>query len=522
MDAEIADFSSSESDSSSLRTSSDSDAESSEGNSSRDSDESLENALLQHPVHAPKAIPHLRNLHNNLCTSMRAIAALSVDGPRAMPPVTVTLGGAHMTNKKMGDQISISNQLASPVQLANELDAICKRVEAIRIALASPVLNLVARDDRVWRYNHATNKTILDCDPKHIWTRIKGTSPKFDQIIKILEIVRDLLRQGKTATKRDIYYRHVNLFKTQSSVDEIIEMISCSLGVQRHLLNVIASPKGLIIGPLRLHVLNCNTGKTSIVSCAESAVLIPPVHSIVAIEYFGTNNILKLLVIEKEASFNGIAGEIRALSRSNSSAFNWILITGKGYPDRNTHSFVHLLARIAFPVSRIWTRPTFPPESESACSVPDDDADHMSLFSSDEDEDEDEADWMDLSSHLGTPPRLQWDMSAKDILRVQLYGLFDADPHGIDIALVYMFGGTKNAFEAPRVAVPDLRWVGVMASDVLTTHRERLFGLDGDAGVAMRMDKRERVKLLAVLGRVRGLLRCGDCGGKLKRIRQVT
>ena len=42
----------------------------------------------------------------------------------------------------------------------------------------------------------------------------------------------------------------VNLFKTQTTSDRMLEEISKLLEVPRNALNVFASPKGLLIGPL--------------------------------------------------------------------------------------------------------------------------------------------------------------------------------------------------------------------------------------------------------------------------------
>ena len=64
--------------------------------------------------------------------------------------------------------------------------------------------------------------------------------------------IHDLLRAGIVTTKRDLYYRDVNLFQSQSVVDDAISQIAYSFGVERLHLNVVASPKGCVYGDLTI------------------------------------------------------------------------------------------------------------------------------------------------------------------------------------------------------------------------------------------------------------------------------
>ncbi|KAL5015911.1 hypothetical protein ScPMuIL_005500 [Solemya velum] len=44
--------------------------------------------------------------------------------------------------------------------------------------------------------------------------------------------------------------------------------------------------------------------------------------------------------------------------------------------------------------------------------------------------------------------------------------LVDADPHGIEIMTVYKYGSRSLAFETEFLAVPALRWLGVLPTDI--------------------------------------------------------
>ncbi|KAJ3024872.1 UNVERIFIED_CONTAM: endodeoxyribonuclease, partial [Siphonaria sp. JEL0065] len=289
--------------------------------------------------------------------------------------VFVRIGSPLDEQVKKGDPICISAR--NRFDLAVEIQAVLTRIATVSKNLEFPALSLIARDDSVWSYNPETKSTILKCDPLKIWRTVKCDSPRFNQIVKCLEITLDLLKTNKTATKRDIYYRHVTLFKRQSNVDDIIESLACSLRVPRHCLHILASPKGLLKGPLRIHT--CPTSSSRIQSTttadirnnSKTGTLIPLVSQISGIEYIPSTSItnttryptnpppppvIKILVIEKEATFTGILCEINSGGTASDEPDDmdheerqdWVLVTGKGYPDKNTQEFVNLLSRAEF------------------------------------------------------------------------------------------------------------------------------------------------------------------------------
>jgi meiotic recombination protein SPO11 len=139
----------------------------------------------------------------------------------------------------------------------------------------------------------------------------------------------ELLLENQVSTKRDLYYQNVNLFDSQGFLDQAIEDISCSLGVSRDELNIIASGKGLVIGPIRI------TLKSQQVLLCTTPTLIPTPSQISNIEVMGS----RLLVIEKDATFQSlISNDFIA------KCPGIVLVTGKGYPDVATRSLVTMIS----------------------------------------------------------------------------------------------------------------------------------------------------------------------------------
>ncbi|KAJ3233462.1 hypothetical protein HDU81_002262 [Chytriomyces hyalinus] len=471
--------------------------------------------------------------------------------------VAVPLGGLRYSAPRIecGVGIELVNDNAQTIiaSISRTLD----RVRFLKAIHSNPVLALIPRDDSVWRYNYASNATFLGCAPEKAVTHLHSRFPKFEQTIKCLEIIHELLSENRTATKRDIYYRHVRLFKSQASVDHIVESIACSLGVHRHSLNLTASPKGLTRGPFKIHVQKSigveNEGEpepSRVISARETAILIPATETIVAIEFTPRSRLvapIQVLVVEKEASFSGICGELDAQTDEHRStgSLDWILITGKGYPDKNTQMFVHLLSNAKFiqePTQNgsfryMWNRAILSTnpivevmEQQSLHSqlVPD------NLFSDDSDgetfqtysptykdgfdmQDDSEMEWTmaDATSDerylMGQSSDSENDFivptyTGQTTLGTRINGLFDCDPHGIDILLCYKFGSRNNAYESPYTAVPSMKWAGVTMKDILVDHCAQFFDsnetIAARKGEVMYLDQAERKKILTLLKRV--------------------
>ncbi|XP_074596299.1 meiotic W68 [Brevipalpus obovatus] len=151
-----------------------------------------------------------------------------------------------------------------------------------------------------------------------------------NQFILMLGHILNNLQMNKSATKRDLFYREKKIYKTQKVCDNIIEDICTFTRLSRESLHVLACGKGLVYGDLRLIV----DGKTEDCSTFPSGYPLPyDLSSITDI----SSNAKFILVIEKDASF-------QSLIRSGiKNKFQMILLTGKGFPDKNTRQFLRMM-----------------------------------------------------------------------------------------------------------------------------------------------------------------------------------
>ncbi|GFS28388.1 meiotic recombination protein SPO11 [Trichonephila inaurata madagascariensis] len=53
-----------------------------------------------------------------------------------------------------------------------------------------------------------------------------------------------------------------------------------------------------------------------------------------------------------------------------------------------------------------------------------------------------------------------------DVLRIPILGLMDADPYGVEILSIYKYGSIAMSFDVEKLAVPEIRWLGLLPSDI--------------------------------------------------------
>lgn len=66
--------------------------------------------------------------------------------------------------------------------------------------------------------------------------------------MRLLDLTHEAILDGLPATKRDIFYKDVALFKTQKVVDNLVDDLAATFQIERSDLNIRASTKGLISG----------------------------------------------------------------------------------------------------------------------------------------------------------------------------------------------------------------------------------------------------------------------------------
>ncbi|GAA5984066.1 hypothetical protein JCM10908_006034 [Rhodotorula pacifica] len=154
--------------------------------------------------------------------------------------------------------------------------------------------------------------------------------------LRVVQILLEGLRLGIVSTKRDIYYRDVQLFGKQQVVDTMIEDIAATLRVRRSDLNIVATSKGLFSGALRLVLQDGST-----LAGTGRGVLVPQGQSI---RWMELDQVRWVLVVEKDAVFSTL---IDAELTSDEAIGNGILVTGKGYPDVVTRELVVRLSHVS-------------------------------------------------------------------------------------------------------------------------------------------------------------------------------
>ncbi|KAK2851629.1 hypothetical protein Q5P01_007905 [Channa striata] len=167
-------------------------------------------------------------------------------------------------------------------------------------------------------------------------TTIRSDSPlsvtKFAQILKVLSVIYRLVQSNSYATKRDIYYNNTQLFGSQTTVDSIVDDISCMLKIPRRSLHVLATSKGLISGDLR-YIEEDGTR----INCHSSSTAVPVSSNIGGIKHIASSAKF-VMIVEKDATFQ------RLLDADFCTRLSpCIIITGKGMPDVNSRLMVRKL-----------------------------------------------------------------------------------------------------------------------------------------------------------------------------------
>ncbi|KAL3484579.1 Spo11/DNA topoisomerase VI subunit A [Aspergillus germanicus] len=230
---------------------------------------------------------------------------------------------------------------------------------------------------------------------------------RFSITLRVLTAIAEAFDSGVVVSKRDIYYSDPAAFESQQIVDTLVDDLAYTIGVSRFDLNVEAAAKGLVTG---FYQVTTTTGERIDARLLTNDCLIPRVQDISRLDI---SDVDWVLILEKEAVF-------RRLTRSNlhirARAGMGLIVTGKGYPDLGTRSFVR----------KIYD------------SIP--------------------------SSRSHNPP--------------PIYALVDSDPDGIAIMSTYKYGSMAHTRENSSLVIPSLRWLGLRTTDVVEDGEEALNGDD--------------------------------------------
>ncbi|KAJ7902129.1 topoisomerase acting in meiosis [Mycena olivaceomarginata] len=157
------------------------------------------------------------------------------------------------------------------------------------------------------------------------------------QLFKVMDLIHEAIVDGVPATKRDMYYKDVALFKKQNVVDNLVDDLAATFEIDRADLNVRATSKGLVCGSgLTIHL---NSGESVHATDTEGA-LIPAGEDIET--FTVAEDVGWVLIVEKDAIFQTLC-RVRFASHPALPG-RGLIITGKGYPDVATRQLVATLS----------------------------------------------------------------------------------------------------------------------------------------------------------------------------------
>ncbi len=159
------------------------------------------------------------------------------------------------------------------------------------------------------------------------------TAKDVTRLIRVLEIVHELLEKNIHATKREVFYNDVRLFEDQRQSDNAIDDIAPLLGTNRESTHVVASAKGTVLGRL---VLEDSGDQIDCTRLGTGGWSITPFLD-------------RVEIVESDAEFLMIVEKDAAMLRL--SEVKWwtqhpcILLTAKGSPDIASRIFARRLAK---------------------------------------------------------------------------------------------------------------------------------------------------------------------------------
>ncbi|MFX1377837.1 MAG: hypothetical protein ACFFA4_01980 [Promethearchaeota archaeon] len=153
------------------------------------------------------------------------------------------------------------------------------------------------------------------------------------RLMRVLEIVNELLGKDIHATKREIFYTDVKLFTEQKNSDKTIEDVATMLYTTRNATHIVASAKGMCVGRLRIRDRNDIIDLEGLGS--GGWMISPMLDNIEIIE----SDAEFILVVEKDAAM------IRLAEDRFWRKYPCIILTAKGAADIATRMFLKRLSK---------------------------------------------------------------------------------------------------------------------------------------------------------------------------------
>ncbi len=150
---------------------------------------------------------------------------------------------------------------------------------------------------------------------------------------RVMEIVYELLKSSLHATKREVYYSDVNLFRDQKYSDKILEDVSSMLQTTRDSVHVVAAARGSAMGRVvirdagdRIDLTQMGTGGWAITPFLDEVEIVE-------------SDAEFILLSEKDAAVMRLA-EAKYWNRQPC-----IVLTGKGSGDMATRAFLKIMVK---------------------------------------------------------------------------------------------------------------------------------------------------------------------------------
>jgi len=150
---------------------------------------------------------------------------------------------------------------------------------------------------------------------------------------RVMEIIYQLLKSNLHATKREIFYSDVNLFREQKRSDKIIEDVASMLHTTRDSVHVVASARGSAMGRV---VIRDGGDLIDLTKMGTGGWAITPFLD-------------QVEIIESDAEFIILSEKDAAVMRLAEAKY-WnrqpcIVLTGKGSGDIATRAFLRMLVK---------------------------------------------------------------------------------------------------------------------------------------------------------------------------------
>jgi len=160
-----------------------------------------------------------------------------------------------------------------------------------------------------------------------------GSVADATRLMKVLELIHQILQNNIHVTKRELFYNAVDLFQDQKNSDKAIEDAAVLLRTTRNSTHIVAGAKGVAVGRIKLRdkgqeidLLKMGSGAWNISPFLEQVEIIDSDAEFV-------------LVVEKEAAM------IRLTEVEWWNKWPCVLLSGKGLPDIATRMFLKMITR---------------------------------------------------------------------------------------------------------------------------------------------------------------------------------